>query len=202
MSDASFFRPLIPEKFRILGLRLKTFSLGHFHLLEGTETAFIWGGQISYEDLVSGVFICSRNWKQNLWWIQHPRLQLLYQLLWQKCVGPFNFTEKCILFSAYLKQALDWPIYRERPGLGGQPQTESTGAPLSSNVRTYLVSQGFNEDKLWDRPWSSCMLDYLTIKAGKGEIEFMDRDKFKEARDIGEKIAEKIRSRELKIPKR
>lgn len=204
MSDPSFFRPLLPDKFRILGLELKPLSLGHVHLLEAIESPFLFGGQQDLEDLVAGVFICSRGWKSNLWHLKHRRLHALYEWVWQKAVGNFDVWDKKILFSEYLAEAYERPIYRINVG-ENDPQPADSGAPLSATIRVALMADlGFAESELWDRPWAKCVMDWMTLKATRGEISFpgITKQDVAAAKDLAEKLAEKIRNGEIKIPKK
>lgn len=203
MSDPSFFR-FAPETFRVLGFKLKTLSIGHVHLLQAIDSPFLSGGAIDMDDLVAGVFICSRNWKSNLWHQRHWRLHNLYMLLWQRLVGPFNLLEKKILFADYLHRHYEMPIYRSNLPENERP-FEPSGAPVSVTVRTTLMAEfGLREADLWDRPWQESVMDCMTLKAARGEISFpgITREDVQSAKDVAESIAERIKSGKIKIPKK
>jgi hypothetical protein len=214
MSDASFFRSLVPSRFRILGLKLHSLTLGHVHLLESIDCAFLLGEMPAMEDLIAGVFICSRDWTANNFWRRYPRLQWLYQWQWLKRVAfrsrhiegvppPFNFTEKVLLFRAYLREHFDRPLYRITTREDGSPVTAHNDAPTAQTIKVALMGHlNFRESELLDRPWSECLMDYLTWKCMKGDIQFMDREAVEEAKDVATRIAEKLKSGELKLPKR
>ena len=63
---ADYFTAAIPEPWQILGLRLKSFSLGHYRILKRFKCAFVDDetSQVTREDLIFGVLVCSMTPKE------------------------------------------------------------------------------------------------------------------------------------------
>ena len=74
---AAYFKAVIPEPFRILGLTLKPLSLGRYRLLKRFECAFVAEGETSagVPDLLLGLVICSTRVDEFLAAAESQRLQ-------------------------------------------------------------------------------------------------------------------------------
>lgn len=103
---------LIPEPFRILGLKLKPFSLGHYFWLRRFDCAFVADGasHATREDLIFGVLACSMGFEEFGVFIE--RKDFLEQVnAWGKQTGIFDLKEKVALFESYLAAATKQPAY-------------------------------------------------------------------------------------------
>jgi len=191
---ANFFSAAVPEPHTILGLRLLPFSLGHRILLKRINSGFLSDGKITFNDLVSSVFICAHSWKENIDALHNHQLTDEFMHRWQRAlfgqtgwkyylglrqpVIP-DLEEKAKAFNEYLQDGESHPGYRFEPG-------GELDCPIEQIVKVTLLSQtSLTEAELMDRSWSLCLWDYLTLKAIAGEIDFADETEIDELIKVG-----------------
>jgi len=100
----------LPDPYRILGLRLKPFCLGHYLLLQRFNCAFVASEPqpITREDVLLGVLICSMWNNEFLEFISGKGFWSEVRK-WGKRVGIFDLTAKAGLFQRYLDESLHEP---------------------------------------------------------------------------------------------
>jgi hypothetical protein len=189
MNHAAYYQAAVPEPHVILGLRLLPFSLGHRILLARIGSAFYSGGEVSYDDLASSVFICAHTWQENIASLQDPVGTGKFMHLWQKSIfgtgllfslglkkpTTISIAEKAAAFRAYQKAGETFPDFKYEPG-------EALDCPIEQIVKATLLSKtNISEAELMDRSWSLCLWDYVTIKAIDGEVMFVDSAKYEAA---------------------
>ena len=87
-TDNSIFAAALPEPYRILGLKLRPFSLGHYVILSRHGSAFVaeQEGRATREDLIFAVLVCSMSFEEFNEWIDSGPLP------WrQKALAVFRF---------------------------------------------------------------------------------------------------------------
>ena len=158
----------IPEPYRILGLRLKPFSLGHYLLMQRFGCRFIVGDATTAErnDLLLGVLICSMNHADFLAFIEQPDFLKEVQK-WGKSVSLFDFPEKSKLFQRYLRESLTEPEFIET-----NPQ-ESSG-DWAQNLKMTLVTRlNYSEPAAMDMPVSKALAEYYSLAESEGTLRMI-----------------------------
>ena len=72
---------VIPLPVRVIGTRLKPFSLGHVLILERLGCSFVCGGIPTVGDLLLGIVVCSRDYSDALQAVDSWRATLHAKLL-------------------------------------------------------------------------------------------------------------------------
>lgn len=68
-----FFKAVFLEPPRICGKRLLPFSLAHTYFLSYLKNPYIVGGQVTDDDLLSAIFICSLTYSEIKKYLNYPR---------------------------------------------------------------------------------------------------------------------------------
>lgn len=161
--DASYAHAAFPEPFRILGRRLRPFSLGHYLLLQrfGVNTE-----SPDRSDLIVGVLICSMRHEEFLAFLeQNDFLEELRK--WGKKIGLFDLAEKSALFNRYLNNSLREPDY-----IPLQPGDDS--GDWAQNLKMTLTTRlGYSEAEALDLPLSKALADYYKLAEGEGLIRLI-----------------------------
>lgn len=174
MNESRFYEPYIqPWSTTILRVRLKPLSLGHLILLHGIESSFVVGGEHSFDDLASSIFICSKTFDEAVAGFHDPKLPKI-MTKWAKKLGVFDFAEKCALFAEYIREGTEAP-HHQIPESDG-PITPIQCPSVQLVKVTLMTKCGFHERDLLDRPWRLCLLDFLTLKAMEGRAQFLDEE--------------------------
>src|SRR6478736_4938936 len=159
----------IPDPYRILGLRLRPFSLGHFLLLQRFGCGFLSPNpdDAKREDLLLGVLICSMRHKEFLEFLEQKDFAQQIEK-WGKDNGLFDLPEKSALFSAYLKASLTEPNY-----ISIQPSGEENGDWGQSLKMTLMTRLNHSESEALDMPLSQALEDYFKLAASEGLIRLI-----------------------------
>ncbi len=205
MKGREIFQRTIPEPWTILGLKLRTLSLGHILLLERFESAFL-GYQRSdnpFEELAMAVFICSSTYEEAVEGMGNPTTPKVFQK-WAKKLGVIDIAEKWKLFEEYLRSqelrfesGLDYVTATE----GG---TRSMRIPFAHAVRVKLQSRmSFSDVEILNRPWALCVLDYYVLADMEGIIALTDEDKLRivvaDTQAIGARVAELLKAGKVRF---
>lgn len=179
--NAAYLQAAVPEPFRILGKRLKPFSLGHKILLQRFGSNFAEGSQETpgYADLILSVFICSLTYSQALAALSSCWLMLrlkLWGMFWRR----FDVGEKILLFHRYVTEQTNEPEYWViKPG----EETDS-GIPWTQFLKVRMRQDfGESESGALDTPYQIALLNFLTHLEGKGIIRVLtEREKDERSR--------------------
>lgn len=160
----------IPEPYRILGLRLRPFSLGHYLHLQRFGCAFIDpAAKPNRNDLTFGVLICSMRFAEFLDFVEQK--DFLRQIKkWGRRIGWFDFSEKARLFASYLQASLKEPDYIEiNPG--------NDGGDWVQNLQTTLITRcGYSAQTVLDEPLSKCLADYYKLAESEGLVRLLTEE--------------------------
>ncbi len=185
----SYFKNAIPEKFRILGRKMKDLSLGHYCLLKRFDCAFVAEGEAraTGADLIIGVLICSmtvdefiafadsrdfakevRRWSGKIapkpWLAKIPWLGKW----WRKHFG-FDLYEKVGLFKAYITNNSVVPKFWDESE-NGQP----SGSHWAHSIEVILRGElGWSRNEINTAPLSKALADYFKFAESRGSIRFM-----------------------------
>jgi len=158
----------LPDPYRILGLRLKPFCLGHYLLLQRFNCAFVASEPqpITREDVLLGVLICSMWNNEFLEFISGKGFWSEVRK-WGKRVGIFDLTAKAGLFQRYLDESLHEPEYIEINS------GEGTGE-WSQNVKMTLMTRlHYDEQSALNMPLSKALAEYYKLAESEGLIRLL-----------------------------
>lgn len=157
----------IPEPYRILGLRLRPFSLGHWLLMQRFDCALIGGGKPEHSDMLLGVLICSMRYQEFLAFIEQKDFQKQV-IKWGKRNNLLELDEKSELFGRYLTDSLSEPAYIElRPGGDG-------AGDWAQNLKITLMTRlGYSEGEVLDMPLSKALADYYKLAESDGFLRLL-----------------------------
>lgn len=188
MNLAAYNQAAIPEPHTILGLRLLPFSIGHRRLLRAIGNAFVCGGDVTYDDLVTAVLICAQTYQGARATIYdafenhfaHNKAMLKWQrqlcgqtgLFWFLKNGkPIDLKAKAREFVEYMEAGSQHPEYKHTS------DGREIDAPLEEIVRvTLLTDTTLTEEEILNRSWSECLSDYVLMKTIEGGIDLVDHD--------------------------
>jgi hypothetical protein len=164
----TYARAAIPEPYRILGLRLRPLSLGHYLLLKRFNCAFLAAdaSQATREDLLLAVLICSMRHQEFLDFIEQKNFSAEVAA-WGQEIGVFDFPEKAKLFCAYLAENLHEPEYiPTKPG--------AEGGDWAQNLKMTLMTRlQHNEESALNLPLSEALADYFKLAENEGLVRII-----------------------------
>jgi hypothetical protein len=175
--SADIASAVVPEPFRILGLNLRPFSLGHYYLMRRFNVAFASDNEatVTHGDLVLGVLICS---------MTHAEFNALLAageiekqvLKWARKVKSWEYADKLELFKGYLKQAMPEIPYWQNDG----ESEEGSGAHWSYWLRSVAISKlGYTPDSILDAPLAQVIFDYFKWAESEGALTIMSEEDLK-----------------------
>lgn len=185
-----YFKQVIPEPYRILGLRLLPLSVGRYRLLKRFECAFVADGeaQAGVSDLLLGVIICSmrvddftafaasdgftkgiRRWSRRV--LPHPWVGFIPGLgKWYRDRHAFNIVEKMALFQKYIEEAQRIPRYTM---LVNSPSRNSSHWSHSIEV-CLRAEQNWTTEEVNEVPLSKALADYFRHAESNGALALVD----------------------------
>ena len=199
--NAAYHLAAIPEPYRILGLTLRPFSIGHHLLMQRFECAFVAEKETKAgaNDLILGVLICSMQYQEFLDLIESRQLAPALAR-WRKKIMPFSFlgvmpflgrwwrrhyafnvVEKMQLFSSYLKAGMKVPLYWEEEGC------ESSAAHWTQCVLNVLCGQlGYDYNHAVNMPMTQAFEDYFRYAESHKIIRLMTEDEIAQTEQLKE----------------
>jgi hypothetical protein len=198
MNEGAYHAAALPEPFTILGLRLKPYSLGHHLLLHRIESPFVSGVTPTYDDLALAVLICSQRFSDAWAMITSPLIRPILRWFEWKVSGrlnPFRLFRRRVVdlaietaaFNRYKFSGEHIPYYAADP-----QATSSMPLPFVHAVRvTLLEHTSMDDEKVLNRGWWLCVVDYHILKAQQGAIQLRDKEADDAAREVAE-LAEKM----------
>lgn len=172
MTKAAYSHAAYPEPFTILGLRLKPLSLQHYLLMSRFEVAFVAEGEAvaTFDDLVTGVLICSKHWKEGEF------EEYIGSDQWKKDVEEWGGkigiltvneqNEKIQLFQEFIKEGSEVPQYSE----------ENDGKSSSAHwtqclILTLTRELGYTRRDALRCPLKQALADYFHYAESQGLIK-------------------------------
>lgn len=171
MNDAAYFTAAIPEPFRILGLKLKPFSLGHYILLKRFNNPFVADepAGATRDALIFACLICSMAYQEFLEFIEAPDYIKQVQK-WGKKVGIFDLPSKVELFQRYITEGSKEPQYFVTDKSDNKP----TSAHWSQSLFIALTTQcGYSRQEALNSPLSQCFADWMSFAEAQGLVEMV-----------------------------
>ncbi len=200
MTAAELHRRLtLPDVYRVLGIRMATFTVGHARLLDRLELAEIGdGSQALLFALLcrfktaaeADKWLCSRflSWSLVVWTNRKRRL----------LANPIEVTAAVEAIRDYLDASTQVPAYYSKHK-GGDGET--VGSPFSQHLRTILISKlGYSPQSVDDTPFLQAMWDYLSYMEAEGNIsisEGVTDDELKRMEAQGAELLERAKKGEF-----
>lgn len=206
-SHNSIFIASQPEPYRVLGLKLRPFSLGHYFILTRHGCAFVADSvhAASRKDLILACLVCSMTYEQWLefstpdpltFWqktkavifgsFPEKRAALankaieLTVLKWGRTIGIFDLKSKAELFQQYLTANTISPKYwvlRE--------SKEESGGHWAHNILVTLTGElGFTHSEAVNMPLREAMVHFYKHAESLGIVRLMTPDEIKLADDM------------------
>jgi hypothetical protein len=192
-------RLTLPDVYRVLGIRMATFTVGHARLLDRLELAEIGdGSQALLFALLcrfktaaeADKWLCSRflSWSLVVWTNRKRRL----------LANPIEVTAAVEAIRDYLDASTQVPAYYSKHK-GGDGET--VGSPFSQHLRTILISKlGYSPQSVDDTPFLQAMWDYLSYMEAEGNIsisEGVTDDELKRMEAQGAELLERAKKGEF-----
>ena len=192
MPAKSYFAAAFPEPWRILGVQLKPFSLGHYIKLRQLGNAFVSdsASTATLPDLLLGIAVCSMSSSPDIatdefWcWLNEPEKSTILSRLfgkkrltpaerdfykWGRKSGDFNLSEKAKLFADYIAAHSEMPAYWTL-----EENKSKSGAHWSHAVIAGLCSEcGYTQLEAYNVPLGKALADYLKACEATGSIRLM-----------------------------
>ncbi len=161
MAEADYLEAAIPPTYRILGIRLKAFSIGHLMLLRHFGNPFVAEREgkdekILPEHLTMGVFFCSHTYEEALEKMQEPDFQEKITA-WLIEIGPYDFQAKALEFAEYIAAHSIWPKLHPP-----EDDPRMPGAPFIQRVRLLLMGKlNYSIMEANNCSWGKAVHDYF-----------------------------------------
>ena len=192
MPAKSYFASAFPEPWRILGIQLRPFSLGHYLKLRQLGNAFVSDGasNAAMSDLLLGIAVCSMSSNPDpasdeFWcWLNQPPGSSLFAKLfrrkqltpaeldvmhWGRVAGKFDLADKAKLFADYIAAHSEVPAYWVL-----EEAKNTSGAHWSQAVIAGLCAEcGYSQWEAYNAPLCKSLADYLKACEVGGAIRLM-----------------------------
>lgn len=171
--SASYLKAAIPEPHRILGQRLKPFSLGHYLILSRFDSPFVSDEPnkvaVSKDDLIFAVLVCAHEYEEFFDFINSPKHQAVIRR-WGKAVGPFELVPKINAFWQYFLEGTRLPKFWEEAN--GTPRP--SGTHWSQAILVAITSRvGYTQHQALNQPFAKTVSDYLRFCETEGAVRLM-----------------------------
>lgn len=153
----------------VLGRQLLPFSLGHSLLLDIFESPFSRGGEITGEELIFAVWICTRPFRDALDQLQRQTM-VKECIRWGRKCRKLDLNVAAQRFDDYVSESSVTPKRWEKPGAGG-----SARVPWQIAMFWNLCGSSVNED-LWDLPLGRVITYNAARLAQMGDESLMSEE--------------------------
>ena len=169
--QAAFQQAATP--FRVLGLKMQPYTLGHDWLLYTLDSGFCreTNKPPTYDDLLISVWICAQ--KDHVAAIQRlaKPITRIWITLWSLYCGKFDVGEAFATFHEYIKaQTPDVEYWIESQGTK-KPQS---GTPFFQVLKVSMMrDMGMSEAEAWSTRYADAHLNFLTLLENMGKIRLI-----------------------------
>jgi len=180
MRDDKFYEYAFPEPYTILGVRLRPLSIGHLILLYGSASPFLVQGEtLNVGHLAFAVRLCSKTYEEGCAMIEDEKeLKNIHDWARELQNVDIDYNERAKLFIDYLTEGQSVPGYSVEEG----KSKAIKNIPQMQIVRVELLSKtNIPDHEILNRPYKLCLLDFLTLRALAGQLEFVEHDQIKES---------------------
>lgn len=139
-----FAEAVVPDTWRILGVRLQPFSLSHLLTLQRIGSPFVCGGHESPADLMTALYVCSRRsigesmskpgfrWKAKAW-----------RALFLSFIRPDVFFTRAKMFRDYVSEACKAPKHWLLP----QESSIEITSPFALTLFRIGLASGYSKEE-------------------------------------------------------
>ena len=200
MTAAELHRRLtLPDVYRVLGIRMATFTVGHARLLDRLELSEIADAS---QALLFALLCRFRTAAEANEWLCSRFLNLAL-VLWTNrkrrlLSNPIEVTAAVEAIRDYLDASTRVPAYysKHKDGDGS-----TIGTPFSQHLRTILIAKlGYSPQSVDDTPFLQAMWDYLSYMEAEGHIsisEGMPDEELKRMEAYGAELLERAKKGEF-----
>jgi hypothetical protein len=164
----------IPLPVRVIGTRLKPFSLGHLLLLQRLGNSFVTPGvPFTIGDLLTGIIICSRDYSEAVTALDSWRASWHARGLgWRVRLSGVSLVECVAVFRKYIESGSRAPSY-----VPPQQSGKRIAAPLPMLVKVYLQRHlNYTPAEALNVPWCAALHEYAISLAIDDRLELVDDD--------------------------
>lgn len=206
MNQADYLSAVNPPKYRILGIELRPYSIGHKHILAQADSPFESHEAADEADLMLAVAICSLSYRDGLAFIADhatpKRVKRWFDRLQPKTWfgnPQVKIMDRLGLFLEYLTVHSKSPAWTLSKG-GGKSIDESE-TPFIADVRVSLMRHlHIPEAELMDRCWSLCLWDYTILKEQQDYLRIRDPEKLALAKAQADEYEKALREGKEPMP--
>ncbi len=182
MTDAEYLRALYPDRYRVAGVWLKPYSLGHVFLLDRIGSPFVeFEREAKLGDLRVALALCKRDYKDALRWLRRGAGRWSMPLRW---CSQRNFLEGVAQFADYITKSFTHPDSWTGEG-------RRMGAPFFQSVKlTLMMHLGMSEAQAMACPLSLAMWDYMACWELKDRMQLVSGTD-RQAMNLAKMLAEK-----------
>ena len=176
---------VLPKKFRICGLELKPFSLGHYLLLEKSGNPFInpTAEETSLSDSIYYLFhallVCALTFENNILVQEddkaYSKLTIEFFDNLKKNIESdknWNIVMKIKEFENYMKYHMDMPIYTEENcGDSGVP----SGTDWKQTIFIVFKKMGYTDSEILNMNFKKLFYEWTSWAEGEGGIKVMNK---------------------------
>lgn len=172
-----------PGETRLLGYRMKPFSLKHRLALHAIESPFVTEGKgVSVLDLFMAVKVCAEKSVRKLTFLDVVRMSVIK-------AKPAKFNEYVAAFHAYSHVA-EWPKFWD-----GKQQASSKGGPWILTVVSNLIGNGWEEEAAWSLPEAQAIWYHTAISMRNGNTVSLMTDDDEAIMADFKKLAEEAKAK-------
>lgn len=170
--DKDFLASRISPAPRILGLKLRPFSLGHWLILQRADSPFVSGSTPEVVDVIFAVLVCSLTFEEAASALDSEEFGKQI-VRWVKTLRKLNFIDKLHEFQRYWFYGNQIPSYSTTK----EEMGEWSGTPWPQRLKIVLMSElGFSESDVLNRPLRMCWWDYLCFEERRGNVTVLSED--------------------------
>lgn len=147
MISRDYLDAVISKPFRVMGMALKPFSVGHVLLLEYINSPVARGADMSIEDLANAIMICSMTFEQNIesWKSKGLRYS---KRIWGERVGMPDMEKVTECYKEYLDYYMRWP------NIDNDDCHGKAGSPGPALMIDVLMDIGYSESEALNMPYN------------------------------------------------
>lgn len=169
MNHSAYFEAEIPTPWRVLGLDLKPFSLGHRLILRRRDSLLMSDcAKAGFGDLAEAVAVCSMDFETAAQFILQDNRKEFSK--WAKIAGKrCAFNAELATFLRYKAASEDIPGYKFDNSAG------AIEAPTEISTKLRLMEKlHLTESQVNNMPWRKCIIYLVMLCAFEGRANFFD----------------------------
>ena len=183
----------IPLPVRVIGTRLKPFSLGHLLLLQRLGNAFVTASvPFTVGDLLTGIIVCSRDYSDAVEALDSWRAPWHARCLgWRVRLSGVSLVECVAAFRKYIEDGSKSPSYVP-PTRNGK----RIAAPLPMLVKVYLQRHlNYTPEQALNVPWCAALHEYAISLSIDDRLELVDDDFVADLKELSKPVPDETKAK-------